>query len=211
MYRVKGIDVSHHQGKIDFRKVKNSGIGFAMLRAGYGWENPSVQTDRMFKNNYESAKAAGLPCGAYHYSYARNPREAQLEASFFLNIVKGCKFEYPVAFDLEDKSQAGLSRKMLTYTVVAFCDKLEKAGYYVCLYTNPNWIKNHLDICRIKRFDIWLARYNISPGYKNIGMWQYSNCGKINGINTRVDLDFAYKNYPYIIKENGLNGFKRKS
>ncbi len=207
---VKGIDVSHHQGEIDFSKVKASGIGFVMLRAGYGWEKPEVQTDRMFYRNYENAVKAGLSCGAYHYSYARSAKEAELEADFFLKIIKGCKLGYPVAFDMEDKSQANLSRKTLTDIVIAFCNKLEKAGYYACLYTNPDWMKNRLDMKRLKRFDLWLARYSTEAGQDGMGMWQYCSTGKVDGIKTSVDLDVAYKNYPDIIKKAGLNGFGKK-
>jgi GH25 family lysozyme M1 (1,4-beta-N-acetylmuramidase) len=206
---VKGIDVSHHQGNVDFAKVKASGIGFIMLRAGYGWENPSVQTDRMFYRNYQNAQKAGLPCGAYHYSYAKNAAQARLEADFFLKIIRGCRLEYPVAFDLEDPSQANLSRETLTDIVIAFCDKVEKAGYYVCLYTNPDWMKNRLDMRRLKRFDLWLANYGDRPGCEGIGMWQCSSCGRVNGICGNVDLDVAYRDYPAIIRKSGLNGCKR--
>jgi lysozyme len=209
MYCVKGIDVSHYQGDVDFTKVKASGICFAMLRAGYGWENLGVQTDRKFIQNYRNAVKAGLPCGAYHYSYAKNTAEAKLEADFFLNIVKGCQLGYPVAFDLEDSSQMNLSRETLTDIVIAFCDKVEKAGYYVCLYSNPDWIKNRLDMERLKRFDLWFARYSDTPGRDGIGMWQYSSSGKVNGISTAVDLDYAYRDYPAIMKKNGLNGFQK--
>jgi len=207
---VKGIDVSHHQGEIDFSKVKADGVGLVMLRAGYGWEKPEVQTDRMFYRNYQNAVKAGLPCGAYHYSYARSVREAELEANFFLKIIKGCQFAYPVAFDMEDKTQVNLSRKTLTDIVIAFCDKLEKAGYYVCFYTNPDWMKNRLDMERLKRFDLWLARYGAEPECNSMGIWQYSSTGKVNGIKTKVDLDVAYKDYPRIIKKAGLNGLQKE-
>lgn len=126
MYSVKGIDVSHHQGDIDFAKVKAAGIGFAMLRAGYGWENPEVQIDRKFYRNYQNAQKAGIPCGAYHYSYAKNAAQARLEADFFLKIIRGCRFAYPVAFDLEDKSQKSLSRQTLTDIVIAFATKWKR-------------------------------------------------------------------------------------
>lgn len=206
MSEIKGIDVSRYQGEVDFAKVKASGIGFVMLRAGYGWENPGVQTDPMFRRNYQKAVQAGLPCGAYHYSYATSTREAELEAEFFLKIISGCKFEYPVAFDLEDKSQLYLGKDTLTDIVIAFCGKMEEAGYYVCLYTNLDWIKNRLDMERLKQYDLWFARYNDKPGYDGIGMWQYSSTGRVNGIDTAVDLDFAYRDYPEIIKLRGLNG-----
>lgn len=210
MKGVKGIDVSHHQGEIDFSKVKAAGVEFVMIRAGYGWEKPELQTDRMFHRNYQNAIKSGLPCGAYHYSYARNTHEAELEADFFLEIIKGCQFAYPVAFDMEDKTQASLSRKTLTDIVIAFCDKLEKAGYYVCFYTNLDWMKNRLDMERLKRFDLWLARYRTDPGCDSMGLWQYSSSGKVDGVKTMTDMDLAYKDYPRIIKKAGLNGFQKE-
>lgn len=209
MERIKGIDVSHHQGAVDFSKAKASGIGFAMLRAGYGWENPPKQTDRMFYRNYKNASAAGLPCGAYHYSYAKTVRDAQREADFFLKIIKGCRLEYPVAFDMEDPTQAGLGRTALTGIADAFCRKVEKAGYYVCLYTNPDWMKNRLDMKCLSRFDLWIARYGTEPTAGTAGMWQYTSSGKVNGVKTRVDMDISYRNYPRLIRRAGLNGFPK--
>ena len=101
----KGIDVSTWQGNIDWNKVKADGIEFAMLRSSFGKENPDKQTDNKFWQNYRNAKAAGVPIGAYHYSYATTVEDAKKEADFFLSIVKGCQFEYPIAFDIEDDSQ----------------------------------------------------------------------------------------------------------
>lgn len=206
----KGMDISRYQGTVDFEKVKKSGIEFVMIRAGYGWENRNVQTDQNFRRNYTGAVKAGLPCGAYHYSYAKTPHDAELEADFFLSIVKGCKFAYPVAFDLEDTSQANLGRKTLTEIAAAFCGKVERAGYYVCLYTNPDWLKNRLDRKQLNRFDLWLAHYAQKPGVDGIGMWQYSSTGRVNGVSGRVDLDIAYRDYPAIMASKGLNGFPRK-
>ncbi len=207
MQEVKGIDVSHYQGEIDFEKVKASGIRFVMLRAGYGWENPSVQTDRNFYRNYRMAVKAGLPCGAYHYSYATNTEEARKEADFFLKVIQGCKFGYPVAFDMEDKSQVNLGRKNLTDIAAAFCEKMEGAGYYTCIYTNLDWIKNRLDMERLKQYDLWFARYHDAPGYEGMGLWQYSSTGRVDGIQTAVDLDISYRDYPSIMLRQGLNGY----
>ena len=209
MSEIKGIDVSHHQGDIDFAKVKAAGIRFAMLRAGYGWEKPDIQTDRKFHQNYRMAVKEGLPCGAYHYSYATNTREAQLEADFFLQVIKGCQFAYPVAFDLEDKSQRNLGRDTLTDIAIAFCKKLEKSGYYTCIYTNLDWIKNRLDMERLKPFDLWFARYNATPDYGGIGMWQYSSTGRVDGILTPVDMNIAYRDYPTLMRSRGLNGYPK--
>lgn len=204
----KGIDVSTWQGNIDWNKVKADGIEFAMLRSSFGKENPDKQTDNKFWQNYRNAKAAGVPIGAYHYSYATTVEDAKKEADFFLSIVKGCQFEYPIAFDIEDDSQMYLGKDRITDIIMAFCERVQAAGYYVSLYTNLDWISNRIDMSRAKAFDVWLAQWNDKPTYSgNFGMWQYTSSGSVNGISGNVDMNIAYYDYPSIIKAAGLNGF----
>lgn len=206
--QAKGIDVSTWQGIIDWPKVKASGVDFAMLRASYGWKDKDKQTDSQFHRNRKEAKAAGVKCGAYHYSYATTVEEAKKEAAFFLDIIKGYSFEYPVAFDMEDKCQKNLGRKLLTDIAYTFMEEVEKAGYYVCLYTNLDWIRNRLDMERLSRFDLWLAQWNKEPTYEgSFGIWQYTSRETVPGIAGSVDMDISYKDYPTIIKGKGLNGF----
>lgn len=210
--QAKGIDVSTWQGIIDWPRAKASGVDFAMLRASYGWMNRDKQTDSQFHRNMKEAKAAGVACGAYHYSYATTVEEAKKEAAFFLDIIKGYSFEYPLAFDMEDKCQKNLGRELLTDIAYAFLEEVEKAGYYVCLYTNLDWIKNRLDMDKLSRFDLWLAQWNTSPTYEgNFGIWQYTSKGNVPGIDGNVDMDLSYKDYPAIMKEKGLNGFSAES
>lgn len=204
----KGIDVSTWQGDINWNKVKADGIEFAMLRSSFGKENPDKQTDNKFWQNYRNAKAAGVPIGAYHYSYATTVEDAKKEADFFLSIVKGCQFEYPIAFDIEDPSQMYLGKDRITDIIMTFCERVQAAGYYVSLYTNLDWISNRIDMSRAKAFDIWLAQWNDKPTYiGNFGMWQYTSSGSVNGISGNVDMNIAYYDYPSIIKAAGLNGF----
>ncbi|MCI8553416.1 MAG: hypothetical protein HFJ80_00520, partial [Clostridiales bacterium] len=202
----RGMDVSAFQGLIDWTQVKNAGIQFAMVRSGYGWENPEQQTDAQFENNMRGAAAAGIPTGAYHYSYATNAEEAQKEAAFFLNVIRGHRLEYPVALDIEDASQRGLSRDALTEVVASFCSAMEEAGYYAMLYTSLDWAVNRLNMEALSRFDFWLAQWNDHPTYDgNFGLWQYSNTGTVAGVYARVDLDLSYRDYPTIIRNAGLN------
>lgn len=204
----KGIDVSTWQGDIDWNKVKNDGIEFAMLRSSFGKENPDKQTDNKFHQNYKNAKAAGVPIGAYHYSYATTVEDAKKEADFFLSIVKGCQFEYPVAFDIEDASQMNLGKTRITDIIMTFCERVQAAGYYVSLYTNLDWISNRIDMSRAKAFDVWLAQWSSKPTYSgSFGMWQYTSSGSVSGISGSVDMNIAYYDYPSIIKAAGLNGF----
>lgn len=207
---MKGIDVSKHNGVIDWDKVKAAGIEFALLRAGFGKEHPN-QIDRTFERNYSECKRVGIPVGAYHYSYAKSVSEAKLEAEFFLKIVKDKKFEFPLIFDIEDKTQVDLGKTLLTNMCLAFCDAVENAGYYTAIYSNTDWLTNKLDYSKLNRYDIWLADWRAKKGWNGQhGIWQYTNKGSVNGIEGYVDMDVAYKDYPKIIKGAGLNNYRDK-
>ena len=202
----KGIDVSKWQGTIDWGKVKAAGVQFAMLRGGYG--KNSDQIDAYFEINYKAAKKAGVPVGVYHYSYAQSVEDAKKEAQFCISYLKGKTLEYPIAFDIEDKTQAILTNERRTEIVKAFCEAMEKAGFYVVIYSSKDWLVNKLNMSKLRAYDVWVAQWANECTYSgNYGMWQYSDKGKVNGINGYVDLDRAYKNYPSIIKAAGLNGY----
>ncbi len=160
----KGIDVSVFQGTIDWKKVKADGIQFAMLRGGYG--KNSSQIDEHFEKNYKNAKAAGVPVGVYHYSYATTTAGAKKEAEFCLSYLKGKQFEYPIAFDIEDLSQSSLTVAELTAITKTFCSAIEKAGYYVVIYANKHWLSDKLDMIALKDYDVWVAQYNSEVTYK---------------------------------------------
>lgn len=205
-----GIDVSKHQGNIDWNKVKKSGVKFAMLRAGYG--RFLSQKDPSFDKNYENAKKAGIAVGAYWYSYAKSIDDAKREADTFLKIIKGKQFEMPVAFDIEEKSQAQKGRAFVSSLIKAFCERVENAGYFVCIYASKSWFDNYIDDECKRLYDTWLARWGAAPDYNGkIGMWQNSSSGRISGISGRCDTDIAYKDYPSIMKQYGLNGYKKQS
>lgn len=204
-----GIDVSTFQGIINWSQVKADGVRFAMIRSGYGWEDPERQTDVRFHDNMEGTRQAGIPAGAYHYSYATNREQAEKEAEFFLKVIQGYTFEYPVALDLEDASQRSLSRDTLTDIAYTFLNRVEEAGYYVMLYTNLDWLVNRLDMDRLSRFDVWLAQWNSEPTYSgDFGVWQYTSNGQVAGISTPVDRDVSYRDYPSLIRAAGLNGLR---
>ena len=206
---VQGIDVSYAQGKIDWAKVKASGVEFAMIRASYGWDNDS-QIDRYFRANVQGCEEVGLPYGLYHYSYARTPQDAQKEARFFLRVIEGCRPEYPVVFDLEDQSQQKLEKSILTDMAKALLSTVEEAGYYAMLYANKYWLTGLLDMSRLSEYDVWLAQWSAAPSYSgSYGMWQCSASGSVPGISGAVDLDYAYRDYPVLIKDAGLNGWKK--
>lgn len=202
MAQYKGIDVSKHNGAIDWNKVKAAGVQFAMLRAGYGrYDN---QKDEQFEANYAGATAAGIPVGAYHYSYATNAEQAKQEAEVFLGWIKGKTLTYPVAFDIEDAKQANLGTQVISDIIRAFCETVETAGYYVVVYANKDWLTNRIDADCKSRYDIWLAQWTSKPTYSgSYGIWQYTSDGAVDGISGRVDMNIAYKDYPSIIAGMG--------
>jgi len=190
----KGIDVSYHQGVIDWNKVKNAGIEFAILRIGYGmYDN---QKDTKFETNYTNARANGIPVGVYTYSYAKSVAEAEKEAECVIKWLNGRHLDLPVYFDLEDKSQASLSKSTLNEMCKAFCNKIEEAGYWAGIYTNKDWAVNKIDGAELgKRYTYWIAQYNKECTYTGpYAMWQNSSSGSVDGINGNVDMNILYQN-----------------
>ena len=203
----EGIDVSFWQGDIDWNAVAESGVDYAIIRAGYG--NLVSQRDTKFVENINGAKAAGLDCGVYWYSYAASPEDAILEAQACYEVIKDYQFEYPVYFDIEDPVFNGKSAEELTEITNAFCSYLESMGYYVGITSYSSFLNTRLDSSIFEKFDVWIAHYGVSRPdyYGNFGMWQYSSTGYVNGIYTAVDLNHCYYDYPTVMKENFINGF----
>ena len=203
---MKGIDVSVHNGNIDWNKVKNAGIQFAILRAGYG--KVASQKDKKFEENYNGAKAAGVPVGAYWYSYAKTVAEARQEAEVCVSILAGKQFEFPIFFDQEERDILATGKANCSAMVRAFCEVLEKAGYWVGLYTSRSYLSTHIEDDIKSRYALWIAEWGSKLNYSgSVGIWQYSEKGGVNGIVGNVDLDEAYIDYAKLIKEKGLNGF----
>ena len=204
----KLIDVSAHNGIIDWVKVKKSGIDGVIIRTGFGQEHAS-QIDTHFIDNYNGCKAVGLPVGVYHYSYATTAEGAALEADFVLKLLKGKQLEYPIYFDIEEKAQVKLPKEVCDEIVTAFCSKLEEAGYWAGVYSFDGFFSSNLSTAIIQRFSAWVARVeNVKPTYcKAYGMHQYSWRGLIPGISGEVDMNYCYKDFPAIIKKAKLNGY----
>lgn len=202
-----GIDVSVWQGKIDWDKVKSSDVNYAIIRAGYG--NLASQTDKYFEANVEGAEKAGIDCGVYWYSYAEDAEDALREAEACYEVIKDYKFSYPVYYAIEDTMFSSLSNQEITDIVKAFCSYFEKKGYYVGIKSYANFLNTRIDSSVYSKYDVWVSHYGVSrPAFKNgFNMWQFGNDGKINGINGYVNLDYAYINFPEVMKKNKLNGF----
>ena len=203
---MKGIDVSVHNGDIDWGKVKADDYDFAILRAGYG--KVASQKDKQFEKNYAAAKAAGIPVGAYWYSYAMTEDEARQEADVFLSIIRDKQFEFPVYYDVEEKKQFDLGKDKISAIMRAFLERVEKAGYFVGLYGSASSLTSHTADDIKKHYTIWLAHWVQQTNYPGAyAIWQHSENGKVNGINGNVDLDICTRDFPTIIKSRGLNGF----
>lgn len=205
---IKGIDVSVHNGNIDWNRVKSAGINFAILRAGYG--KVASQKDAKFEQNYTGAKAAGIPVGAYWYSYAMNEDEARLEADVFLSVIKGKQFEMPVYYDVEEHKQFTLGKDKVSAIMRAFMQRVEAAGYLVGLYSNKSSLISYTSDDIKEHYAIWLAHWVLKTDYSDVyGMWQYSDKGHVDGIVGNVDMDTCYVDYTSIIKNGGYNGFNK--
>lgn len=206
---VKGIDVSYYQGNnIDYNKVKKAGYSFVMARCGYGNMTAyPYQKDSTFETNYKNAKAAGMGVGTYFYSYALDANSAKAEAEGVLNVIRGKQFDYPIGFDIETDEQRALSPSKKAEVIEAFITVLEKAGYYVSLYSYEAFLDT-VPANTLAKYDIWCANINNKPGMR-YGMWQNSWTGKINGVSGDCDTDIAEKDYPSIIKGAELNGYAK--
>ena len=204
---MKGIDVSKHNGNINWKNVKASGkVDFVILRAGYG--KSVTQKDPKFDSYYLGAKSEDIPVGAYWYSYATTVAEAKQEAEVCIQCLRGKQFEYPIYFDLEEQKAFATGKKNCSAMVRAFCDALEAAGYWVGLYISRSPLQTYIEDDIKTRYALWVAEYASKLNYSGeVGMWQYSSKGSISGISGSVDLDECYCDYPSAIKAGGKNNF----
>ena len=208
---MRGIDVSHNNGVIDWQKVKAAGIDFAIIRSGHGQKK-----DTQFDNYITGANKAGIPFGIYHFSYAANVEQAKAEAEKCLEIIKPVKIDLPIYFDFEDYSEqvnpkVHYTKELRTEICIAFCEAIRKAGYKPGIYTNPNYILYRFNWDKLKGYSLWLAQWPlggnrnikfeevkdtaVSTKYGKPEIWQIGK-GRINGINTDVDLNYGYIDLP---------------
>lgn len=200
-----GIDVSYHQGNINWSNVKAAGIDFAILRLGYrGYSNGSLVTDSKFAAYMQDAISVGMPLGVYFWTEAINVDEAVQEAQYVIDKLAPYKasITMPVVIDWELNSNSrhgGLSKETNTTICTAFCDLIKQNGYTPMIYANISDLNNNLDgVGLSQKYEIWVARYNnivnnaTANFYGNYSMWQYSSSGSVNGISTKVDMNYWY-------------------
>ena len=203
-----GVDVSEHQSYIDWYRVKNSGqVDFAILRAGYGQEYD--QKDKQFDNNIRNIQAAGMDFGIYWYSYAMTVEGARREAEVCMSMLEGYSFNYPVYFDIEETAQRDyLSTAEFSAIVDTFCSTLEQNGYFVGIYSYGSMLETKIYKNVLEKYDVWVASYTPTVQWYtgDYGIWQYTSNGYVDGIPTRVDLNYCYRDYPAIVKVNPSGG-----
>lgn len=206
-----GLDVSVHNGYVDFAKVAGAGYDFVMIRDGYGdlLSYPS-QKDPRFEDNYANAKAAGLGVGAYHYLYATTAAGAKREAEGFIANISGKKFDFPIALDIEEPTQYNLSNGTVEAMIKAFMDVCEKAGYYCLLYSYESFLMAKTSAAFRAKYDTWVANTTGNAPSIAYGIWQYSFNGSVTGCSSRVDMDRTEKDYPALIKSGGFNGYPKE-
>lgn len=196
---VLGIDVSKWQKEIDWDKVKNEGVDFAIIRCGYrGSVTGSLVEDPYFEQNIRGARAAGIKVGVYFFTQAVNEVEAVEEASMVISLVRDYELQYPVFIDTEGAGGNGradsLNVEERTAVCEAFCTTVKNAGLEAGVYASRNWYNNKLTASTLESYAIWLAEYRSVPLYQGYyQMWQYTSKGKINGINGNVDLNVSYR------------------
>ena len=218
-----GVDLSSHNAGINFLNLKNEGVEFAILRAGYtGYGNGvSKAKDTSFEEFYNVAKEVGMGVGAYWFSCANTYDKGKAEAEFmYENCLKGKQFDYPIYIDVENDTGGknwlvNAGKEAITDGIIGFCETLENLGYYVGIYANQDWFKNWINLDRVKDYDKWLAAWLKSKPrtFLSDTMWQFG--GETNQQRSpilagqTVDQNYCYIDYPSIIKNGGFNGYPK--
>ena len=197
----KGIDISYCQPKVDWQKVT---ADFCIIQIGGGAVRR--QKDTMYESHYAGAKSRGIPVGAYWFTWARTVAEAEEEADICISLLKGKQFEYPIFLDLEQEAIYKTGKSNVSAIIRAFLSKVEKAGYWVGLYCNPDVLVHYCEADIPKRYSIWLAQWDVSAPTYPCGIWQ-PNTAQTAGFPEPVDQDICYIDYESQIKAKGLNGY----
>jgi GH25 family lysozyme M1 (1,4-beta-N-acetylmuramidase) len=198
----KGIDVSEHQGEIDWKMVADSGIEFVFVRLGYrGYETGKFVKDKNFDDNVKGAIENGIGVGVYFVPQAVTVDEAKEEADFVIENIKEYDINWPVVYDVEPSSSGkgradSLSTQQYTDQIKAFCDRIQEAGYKPMVYSNTKWFVSKMDLSKLSGIDLWYAYYGKGFYFPyDFKVWQFSNTGSVNGIKGNVDQNISFVNY----------------
>ncbi len=192
-----GIDISRHEGEIDWKKVKESGVEFVFIRIGYrGYQTGILHLDENFHQNIKGALEQNLDIGVYVFSQAINEEEALEEAELVIKELENYKITLPVVFDPESISWEeartdDISGEQFTKNTIAFCNRVKEAGYDPMIYSNLIWETEFFDLSQLSEYKIWFADYEKKPQSPyHFEFWQYEGEGiKVPGINRKVDAD----------------------
>jgi len=199
------VDVSIYHKEINWQQAASDGIDMAIIRLGYrGYESGYLNLDRYFEQNVAGARAAGLEVGVYFFSQAVTAEEAEEEARFVLQHIRGKKIDGPVCFDMEHIEGAErishLTVEEKTAAADAFCRLIEKKGYDALIYGNPKWLTEDVNLSLLTDYEIWVAHYAPLPAWDSwYHMWQYTDCGRVAGIEGGVDLNVQMIEKKYLL------------
>ena len=208
-----GIDVSAHQGNINWKAVADSGIEFSMIRCGFrGQTAGQIYQDACFKKNVSGAVSNGVKVGIYFYSTAVNEEEAVQEAAWVVSVIQSYRITYPVAYDFEDFGRyrcSGVSGAQATANSVAFLNYVRSAGYTPIMYANKSDISSRFQSGSLSGYKFWLAHYTAQTNYTGrYQMWQYTSKGSVPGIAGNVDMDIAYFRYGAVAEPKHIHDFE---
>lgn len=199
VYR-KVYDFSVHNGLIDWDRLSTAGVDFVMLRVGYGKGN----IDERFYDNARACVRLGIPFGGYWFSYAYTEEMAEKEAGYAVEAIRKYQLECPLAYDAEYDTVRYAATKgvemgkgLATAMAAAFCGRVEKAGYMAVNYSNRDYLARMFDDSLLK-YPLWYARYSATPGREDMALWQYSSSGKAEGVAGKVDMNYAYREFPSV-------------
>ncbi len=196
-----GIDVSEHQGYIDWNEVGKDGIEYAFVRVGYrGYASGTIYLDGHFHDNMSGANDAGVPVGVYFFSGAKNEKEAVAEADYVLSQISDYDVDLEIAFDMEDVSGSDNRMKDLTVEervaiTKAFCDRIIEKGHKPLVYGNAKWFMERLELSEVIQYGVWYANWDYYTWPYDVSYYQYTDGGKVEGIETSVDLNISFKGY----------------
>lgn len=183
----KAVDISYHNGVIDFERLKNA-VDYVIIRCGYGQDMTS-QDDKQWNRNVSECERLGIPYGVYFYSYAKTTSKIEGEIRHCLRLLQGHAPNLPVFFDSEEKGTQSVAK----HNAKRFCDAMLTNGYKAGIYASKSWFENYIGVTW--GYDLWIARYSNVLGVDNVDIWQYSSNGSVDGINGRCDVNHVYKDY----------------
>lgn len=198
------LDVSRWQGRIDWDKVKASGLVSGVMIRVLGSKGGKPYLDPYFARNYAECQRLGIPVGGYYYTCAVTQRQTEEELAALKTALRGKTFQLPLAIDVEDPRLRSLAPAKLSALVARAAAQLEAWGLYAMVYTYTNFADTALDMAALAAYDLWIADYRGKRPVRRHGMWQYTSSGKIPGVSGPVDLSHAYKDYAAIIQRAGL-------